>query len=199
LARIFLIAFGLAAIVSSTARAQTELVDSEWFPTGVGTSWTYRVPDGRVAVKVTKHEKQGEFVCARFETLDKGEVVAVQDVAVTADKVLRIAHDGEKVQPPLVLLTLPALKGKKWTVDSKMTSRGGSDTIQGTFATDEEDVKVPAGEFKKAIRVTGEITINGQATTIRSWYAPKFGLIKQRIILGTQIHEMELEKMEPPK
>ena len=197
--RIFWIVFVLAALVNSTARGQTELVSSEWFPTGVGTSWTYRVPDGKIIVKVTKHEKQGEFICARFETLDKGEVVAVQDVAVTADKVRRVAHDGEKVQPPLELLPLPAAKGKKWAIDSKMISRGGSDAIQGTFATDEEDVKVPAGEFKKAIRVTGEITINGQATTIRSWYAPKFGLIKQRIVLGTQIHEMELEKMEPPK
>jgi len=190
---------GLAALGASATRAQDDVADSDWFPTAVGMSWTYRVPDGKVVVKVAKHEIQSGTMCARIETLDKGEVVAVQDVAVTADKVLRVAHDGEKIEPPLLLLKLPAAKGQKWTVDSKMTDRSGTDLIRGSFMTAEEDVKVPAGEFKKAIRATAEITINGRATTIKSWYAPKVGLIKQRIITGAQTHEMELEKVELPK
>ncbi len=184
---------------ASPVLAQTEVFESEWFPAGVGMSWTYRVPDGKIIVKVTKHEKQGEFICARFETLDRGEVVAVQDVAVTPDKVLRLTHNGEKVEPPLQILMLPPTKNQIWNADSKMKSRSGIDAILGKFSTAEEDVKVPAGEFKKALRVTAELTINGRATTIKSWYAPKAGLIKQRIINGTQTHEMELEKLELPK
>ncbi len=199
LTRYFLLTLSLAAFAVTPVLAQSEVVETDWFPAGVGTSWTYRVPDGKITVKVTKHEKQGEFMCARFETLDKGEVVAVQDVAVTANRVQRVSHNGEKVEPPLQILMLPPTKGQIWNADSKMKSRSGTDAIQGNFSTAEEDVKVPAGEFKKALRVTAEITIDGRATTIKSWYAPKVGLVKQRIINGTQTHEMELEKVELPK
>jgi hypothetical protein len=199
LSRYFWLALGFVALGTSFAKAQDDVANSEWFPTGVGMTWTYQVPDGKITVKVAKHEKQSGMMCARFETLDKGEVVAVQHVTVTADKVLRVAHNGEKVEPPLVLLMLPAAKGQIWNADSKMTNRSGTDTIQGNCSTDIEDVKVPAGEFKKAIRVTAEITIDGRATTVKSWYASKVGLVKQRIINGTQIHEMDLEKVDQPK
>jgi hypothetical protein len=199
LSRNIIFALGFVVLAASRVSAEDEVGNSEWFPTAVGMTWTYRVPDGKITVKVAKHEKQSGMMCARFETLDKGEVVAVQHVALTADKVLRVAHNGEKVEPPLQLLMLPAMKGQIWNADSKMTNRTGTDAIQGTCKTDEEDVKVPAGDFKKAIRVTAEITIDGKTTTIRSWYAPKVGLVKQRIINGTQIHEMDLEKVDLPK
>jgi hypothetical protein len=193
------LASAIAVLCVLPLMAQGDVAESDWFPAAVGMSWTYRVADGKIVVKVTKHEKQSGLMCARFETIDKGEVVAAQDVAIDADKVLRVAHNGEKVEPPFMLMKLPAAKGQKWKVDSKMTSRSGSDVIQGKFATDEEDVKVPAGEFKNAIRVTADITIDGNMTSIKSWYAPKVGLIKQRIVIGTQSHVMELEKVEFPK
>jgi hypothetical protein len=189
----------VVAIWINSAKAQDDLAASDWFPAAVGTSWTYRLPDGKTIVKVTKHEKQDGVICARFETIEKGEVAAVQHIRVTSGAIQRMAHNGEKVEPPFLLLKVPAAKGQKWTVDSKIVERGSTVTVKGKCSTDEENVKVPAGEFKKAIRVTAELAINGEATTIKSWYAEKVGLIKQRITEGTHTNEMELEKMELPK
>ena len=67
------------------------------------------------------------------------------------------------------------------------------------MTTNEDDVKVPAGEYKKAIRVTAELTINGQPAKITSWYADKVGLVKQHVALAGESYELELEKVEFPK
>src|SRR5437879_3244971 len=105
----------LAFLSSPAAFAQTEVADSPWFPAQEGTAWTYRLPDRKVVVKVTKHEKQAGVMCARVETFDeKNEVVAVQHVAVSDKEARRVAHNGEKIEPPLVYLKLPAAKGESW-------------------------------------------------------------------------------------
>jgi hypothetical protein len=188
-----------AALCAAPALAQSEVATSAWFPAREGMAWTYRLAEKKLTVKVTKHEKQAGVMCARLETLDKDAVIAVQHVSVTADKVQRVAHNGEKVEPALLFLRLPPAAGQSWDVDSKMSSRSGTDVIQGSFTTSEEDVRVPAGEFKKAIRVMAELMINGRKTTVTNWYAEKTGLVKQRVVLPDQSYEMELEKMEIPK
>jgi hypothetical protein len=170
-----------------------------YFPTDDGAAWTYRLADRVVTVKVTKHEKQDGKPAARFETLDKGDVLAVEHVAVTDTAVVRLTHNGEKVAPPLTLLQLPPAKGQSWSVDSKVVSPFGSDEITGKFTTDEDDVKVPAGEYKKALRVTADLKIGGKPATIVSWYAEKVGLVKQRVEIDGNEHEMVLEKFELPK
>jgi hypothetical protein len=170
-----------------------------YFPTDEGTTWTYRLADRAVTVKVMKHEKQDGKPAARFETLDKADVLAVQHVAVTDKAVERLTHNGDKVAPPLTLLQLPAAKGQSWAVDSKIVSPFGTEEIAGKFTTDDDDVKVPAGEYKKALRVTADLKIGGKPATIVSWYAEKVGLVKQRVDIDGNEHEMVLEKFELPK
>jgi hypothetical protein len=187
-----------AAVCAGPAAAQTSVGDTPYFPAAEGTTWTYRVADGKVTVKVSKHEKQDGKMTARFETLT-ADVVAVQHIAVTDNLVTRVVHNGEKVTPPLTLLQLPLAKGQSWNVDSKITGRSGDDEIKGKATTDEEDVKVPAGEYKKAIRVTAELRINGFPARITTWYAEKVGMVKQRVEMDSNDHEMVLEKIELPK
>jgi hypothetical protein len=181
------------------ALGQDESGESAWFPTREGTTWTYRLAEKKITVKVTKHEKQAGVMCARLETHDRGDLIAVQHVAVTAGKVLRVAHNGEKVAPPLEFLQLPPGTGQSWRVDSKITSRGATDGIQGDFTTAADDIRVLAGEYKKAIRVTAELSINGRKATITNWYAEKVGLVKQHVVMPDQTYDMELEKVELPR
>lgn len=186
----------LAPLAVNAADAVTQ---SSWFPTAEDSSWTYQLADKKVTVKVTKHEKQAGQMTARFETLDKDDVVGVQHLAVTDKGVLRVTHNGEKVNPPLLLLQQPPAKGQSWEVNSTLTTRSGTDTITGKFTTDEEDIKVPAGEYKKAIRVTADLTINDRKLTVVAWYAEKTGMVKQRVVFNGQEQVMELIKAELPK
>ncbi len=69
----------------------------------------------------------------------------------------------------------------------------------GKFTAAEEDVKVGAGDFKKAIRINAELTIGGQKTTITSWYAEKVGLVRQVVAANGQRFLLELDKFEEGK
>jgi len=173
--------------------------DSSWFPMPEGGTWTYRLANKQVIVRVGKVEKQAGVTATRIETLDKSDIVSVQHLAIVGDELRRVAHDGEKLEPPLVLLKLPPVKAQAWDVKSTMTTRSGADKIEGKCTTDEVDVKVPAGEYKKAVRVTADLTINGKKVAVVSWYADNVGLVKQRLGIDVATHEMELEKAELPK
>jgi hypothetical protein len=137
--------------------------------------------------------------CAKLETVQNGGVIAVQQIAETPAGIVRVSHNGEKVTPPLLFLKGPAAKGQSWDVDSKIDSPSGTDAIKGKFSSDEEDVKVHAGEFKKAIRVKGELTINGKPATMTSWYAEKTGMVRQIISMDGQEYLLELERFIEPK
>ena len=191
----------VALLLAAPAFAQNDVADSPWFPAAEGTTWHYRAAGKKVVVKVTKHEKQAGVMCARFETLDKDSVIAVQHVAIDGKEVRRMAHNGEKLEPPLVLFKLPPARGQSWDVDSKMTNRSGTDTIAGKFTTDEDDGKSSwlPGPSRKLLRVTAELTIDGQKTTVVSWYEEKVGLVRQRITAGGNSFELELEKIDLPK
>lgn len=196
--RIVLVA---AVLVASPLGAQPHLADTPWFPVQEGTTWTYRLEGHRVVVRIAKPEKQGKIWCARVETLDKNEVVAVQHVAVTAEGISRVAHNGEKIEPPLLLLKLPPAKGQSWSVDSKLTNRSGFDSYQAKFTSEPIDLSVPAipSMTFQLVRVSTELKINGRALNVTSWYMEKVGLVKQRIVDGDRLQDMVLEKVEFPK
>ena len=109
--------------VAPAVPAQDKVAVSAHFPAAEGTAWTYKLGEKKITIRVTKHEKQASAMAARFDTFEKNDLLAFQHIAIAADAVKRVAHNGEAVTPPLVLLKVPPAKGQSWDVDSKMTSR----------------------------------------------------------------------------
>lgn len=189
----------IAFMLISTGVMQAEPPTSPWYPALINAAWHYRVGEKKLVVRVATHELQGKELCARLETSEDDAVRAVQHVSQTAAGIVRLSHNGEKVTPNLMFLKLPPTKGQSWDVDSKVESPSGAEMIKGKFTVDEDDVKVPAGEFRKIIRVKGELKINDKAVTITSWYAERFGMVRQTVSVDNQEYLLELEKFEEGK
>lgn len=191
------VSIALAVLLVGSLRAQP--TSSPFFPTPLGAAWNYRLGEKKLSIRVAAHEKVGPLVCAKLETVQNGAAIAVQQVTQTAAGIVRVSHDGEQVLPPVLFLKLPTVKGQSWEVDSKIDSPSGTDLIKGKFVAEEDDVKVPAGEFKKSIRVKADLTINGKSVTLTSWYAEKVGMVRQIIAIDGQDYLLELDKFVEAK
>jgi hypothetical protein len=203
--------FVCLALLPATAKlaAQDKLKETPYYPLQVGTIWHYRGGDGKFIVRVVKHEKVGDTLCALLETKRDGKVVGSEHLAVAADGVYR--HDltamqpqtdpndknktvGQAVtqtlKPPLLVLKLPPKKGDTWKVDSK----GEGKTFRGGFRVDEQEIKVAAGTYKTFRVASQDVEVNSLKTNIQTHFAEGIGIVKQVIEVGDAKVEIELEK-----
>lgn len=152
-------------------KPQTDLLG----PTAVGTKWVFVLNGVATTNEITA-----------IKEVDGGKLVTVERApeggGLRFGEVLRVSADGlalvegpvgKRVDPPRVLLKLPAKAGDKWVNrlrDGKLTI---SCTVRGM-----EKIKVPAGEFE-ALRVDEEYD-KGQGVFLRasSWYASGVGAVK---------------------
>jgi hypothetical protein len=204
-----LICLGTAAGLT----AEDKLTETPYYPLQVGTTWHYKVGDGRFTIRVAKHEKVGDTLCARLEVTRDGKVIGWQHLAATADGVYchdltyrapkgdaETGKDGErdvtqKPKPPIQMLKLPPKKGEGWKVDSKDDGR----TFRGAYQIDEKEVKVPAGSYKAVCVTSQDLEVNGLKPTITTYYASDVGMVKLVIQEGKVTTEIELEKFEAGK
>lgn len=194
--------------------AEDKIAETSHYPLQVGTTWHYKAGESKFTVRVAKHEKVGDTLCARLEVTRDGKLVGSQHLAVTADGVY--CHDltyrapktdsaadkgGEREvtqtpKPPILLLKLPAKKGDKWKVDSK----GDGTNFRGAYQIDVQEVKVPAGSDSKAIVVTSQdLEVNGLKPVITTYYASGIGMAKQVIQEGNVTTTIELVGFEMGK
>jgi hypothetical protein len=171
---------------------------SVYFPTAVGTTWKYRVGENHYSVKVTKHEKIGNLMCARLEMVVNKKTVMTEHIAVTSDAIVRAAFDGKALNPPFPILKLPPRDGdtwKSWTVESKMDGQ----TFKGTLkAGEQKDLKVIDTKYPSVVTVTGkDLEVNGAKMNLTYYFAEKFGMVRQVTELAGQKIVVELEKFEP--
>ena len=170
------------------------------YPLKVGSTWTYRVGENRYEVKISKIEPVGAAKCARLDMIINGKAASYEDVAIGTDKdgvsaVMRYTFEGKKATPPIPFLLLPADK-TSWRVESKIDGQ----TLKGTFRKTTEDVKVPAGTYPKAVKVSSDnLKVNGADLAVTWWFASGVGLIKQEADLAGQRVVIELEKYEAGK
>jgi hypothetical protein len=190
----------LAAVAVS---AEGKLTQTPYYPLQVGTTWHYKSGDATFTIRVTRHEKVGEVLCARLEVNREGKVVAWQHLAVTAEGVY--SHDlteqraGKAIvqtpKPPMLVLKLPPKKGDAWKVDSKANGK----TFRGAFRIDEEKIKVAAGDYE-TVRVTSQdLEVNALKPILTTYYARGVGMVKQVIQVGEVTTVIELEKFEAGK
>ena len=170
------------------------------FPLKVGATWIYRVGENTYTTKLTKFEPVGKTECARLDMTINGKAASFEHVAIGTDKdgvssVMRYTFEGKQASPPITFLQLPADK-TSWRVESKLDGQ----TLKGTFRKTEEDVKVPAGDYKKAVKVSSDgLKVNNVDLTVTWWFVSGVGLVKQEADLAGQRVIIELEKYEPGK
>lgn len=187
-------------LLAADVRAQDKLAETYYYPLRVGTAWHYKAGEVKITVRVAKHEKVGDVLCARLETTRDGKVVGSEHLSVTSDGVYR--HDltqtdasGKSVthtpKPPIRVLQLPPKKGDTWKVDTNIA--------RGSFTVEEREAKVPAGTYKCLCVLSKDLEVNGFKPSITSYYAKDVGMVKQVIQEGSSTSEIVLEKFEAGK
>lgn len=189
-----------------------------YFPTKLGTRWTYRVqgqPD-LVYLLAAKQESLGDQVCVRMDLkvdliaamTDKVALVtsgafipvgrtrfvtvSTEYVAPLKDGIYRFMIDGDLISPPVNFLQAPVKAKDQWKNEFKIKDKKG----KVTYTADFEDVDVPAGKYKDALLITGLTFDNGAITKMQNWYAPNVGMVKQLITSGKEETLLELIKVE---
>jgi hypothetical protein len=168
---------------------------SDYYPLAVGSAWTYDANGEEIQVKVVKREKVGGVLCARLETIVKGEVVSTEHVAVQKDGLYRYTTNGQAITPPLRFLKLPCKKGDTWKADCKVSDQA----VAVEFALDEGEVKVPAGKYKAVIARTTKAKVSGVEMKMAAWYARGVGVVRTTVTVGGQEVTAELKKFTPAK
>jgi hypothetical protein len=204
----------LLCLPALQSAAQEKLKETPYYPLQVGTTWHYRVGEGKIVVRVVNHEKVGDVLCALIETTRDGKVAGSEHLAVTADGVYRYdisyplplnpadarakSKTGseavkESFKPPILVLKLPPKKGDSWKIDCK----GQGKAFRGSYKVDDEkEITVPAGKYKTFVVVSQDLegTSLKPAPTITTYYADGIGMVKQLIEIGTDKAEIVLEK-----
>lgn len=184
----------LLTLCVGLARAQPPA--TPYYPVAVGATWTYRAGDNRFQIKVAEIKEVGGVTRAKLDLVVNDKVLSHEHVGVAKDGVYRYTFEGKEAKPPIKFLELPVKKGASWSVDSKVDGQA----LTGTFKCGEEDVKVPAGEYKKAVTITGkDIKANGVPLSITYYFAEKVGMVKQVVELAGQKVAIELEHFEAGK
>ena len=191
--------------------AQGKLQETPFYPLQVGATWHYRAGDGKFTIRVVKHEKVGDTLCALLETRRDGKVVGSEHLAVAVGGVYRLdltailrkpdPNDKSKtidvprtqtLKPPILVLKLPPKKDETWKVDSKSDGQ----TFRGAFRVEEQEITVPAGKYKTFAVRSQDLEINALKATITTYFAEGAGMVKQVIEIGDAKAVIELEKFE---
>jgi hypothetical protein len=189
----------LPLLLAPGVRAQEgKMPTSPWFPLAVGTTWVYKSGDSRFSLRVARHEKVDNVLCARVELLVDGKPTSYEHIGVTADGLYRYDFEGQEARPPIRFLKLPPGRGDTWAVDSAIGKE--KERLKGTFKTGEVDkFKVPAGTYPKVVTSSGQdLDANGMKLSVTYYFAEKVGVVKQVIDVAGQKIVIELEKFQPP-
>jgi hypothetical protein len=189
--------FAFAVIVCSapSTLADDKVPDSEYYPLKVGTTWDCKAAGQTAKVRVARHEKFGDKMCAVVEMEIGGAVVSSEYISVEKNGLYRHSLDGKKLDPPVKFLPLPPKDGDTWKAETKFA---GQD-LKAEFKTSFDDVKVAAGNYTKALLVTSAVELLGQKSKNKAWYAKGVGMVRAEMEIGGQIVVIEMEKFTPAK
>lgn len=167
-----------------------------YFPLKPKTKWTYKVQDQTIEVVVASTETSGNDELTKVDTLVNGKIVASEVYTVRSDGVFRVKVKDDKIDPPVMILKIPAKAGDTWDIKSKV----GTQTVSGTFKVKDvkEKIKVMDKEVE-AVLVEGEnLDVAGTKTTVRTWFVKDKGVVKLTYnIMGTE-SVLELTKFDEP-
>ncbi len=190
--RIFVIA---ALLLAWSPLLSAQEKTTTYLPLKVGYKWTFKIDLGGQAVdvsqKVVKVEKKDGREVATLETEVGGQTLAEQ-MASDERGVFRYSFQGVPVDPPIQALKLPFKKGETWEAKFSVQGQEFKSTMKSEA---EEEVTVPAGKYK-AVIVSSQMDLGAQQITVKSWFAPNVGIVKQVFDLGGASGTSELVKFE---
>ena len=206
-----------------TAAPLAVVFGGDMIPTADGTSWRYDMTeeigkgldlrnaktdaDGKIRLQVLYRIDGTENVdgkdLLKFEMHRGGAITNTDFLTINEQGIIcwaRINLDGElvKFSPPQTMIASPLLKGASWDFDGQA---GELKVHQHYDVLGEEDIEVPAGEFR-AFHIRGEQT-SPSRTTIDRWFAGGVGMVKDvttmRAAKGDLLQRISLELVERPK
>lgn len=172
-----------------------KITESSYCPLQVGNTWKYKFGENFVTYKVAGHEKVGGVLCAKVEMILDKKPTSYEHLAVTKEGLCRFSFEGKELKPPVCFLKLPPKKGATWKVDSK----GGSETLKGSFKAGEAEVKVPAGTYKAVSVASQDLEAGSVKPNVTYYFAENVGLVKEVIQLKDQKIILELVSFEAGK
>lgn len=186
--------------LASGLSGQDAAPDTPYFPLKVNTRWVYKVKgqDLQLTMTVRKYEKlDNRILCAVIETEQEGKVIASEYVRAEKDGIYRMQMQGQKVEPPVLILRTPPKEGETWKVESKVMGQ----VVKGTFTMSKEPVvKVAAGQFNSVFVVRGnDFEAAGQKVSTTYWFDEKIGMVKQEAVVQGNKVELELVKFDAPQ
>jgi hypothetical protein len=169
--------FFIARSVGEGAPSRTP---AYYFATAVGTKWTYESDDGTWSETVTEvdsrdGEKIVSIVHGRADELN-------WKVAVSINGLSRIQCRGDKDDPPVCWLKLPAKVGETW----RPWGDKSTDTAE---VVGFEDVEVPAGKFHAVLVKTTVHPVSGFDWSYIRCFAPGIGLVK--LVTGDRVQVLK--------
>jgi hypothetical protein len=175
-------------------KAPKAKASADYYPLKVGSTWEYRVGKQKATVRVLREETMDNDTVAVLETTLDGKKIT-ERVGVKADGVYRYSGEGVDYKPPLRFLKLPPEDGETWEVKSQ----GAGLEIAGTFKAGEEEVTVAAGQYEAVTSSCAEFRIDSARLSMKYWFVPRIGMVKQQLKIGDREVLIELEKYTPAK
>jgi hypothetical protein len=196
-------------------KPQPKLLEEPLYPLKEGQRWVYKVTDHKAKEGKKNHqvtatvaqqdihrikapdpkaggaEVQVPYVGFTLRIAGGGKTLD-EEVFVKEDGVYRISAAGKQINPPLCILKRPVQKGTSWGVESQSENA----VLQGTFKADEEDVQVPAGNYRALVVRSRDFQFGSQKMELDCWYAKGVGMVKQHLRVGNHDVTLELEKIE---
>ena len=168
----------------------------DYYPLKAGTKWVYKVGEVLVTVKVAGDEKGGGTA---LETLVNDKKVATEVIQMTPEAIVRNKINSSEIKPAVAILKLTggkATKGDKWTVNSTIQGQ----TVKGDFTTTDDKAAVEVnGQKYTAVAVEGEFDIAGTKTSVKYYFAPGVGIVKQSYSIQGNEAVLELKEFTPGK
>ena len=150
-------------------------------PVAVGTGWILQDEMGEMAIRIGVRRTVSGQDCYRVDWIDATLNLPYQSElwSVTGDGVYAVGRHvlGRDLpfEKPYKLLSRTPKAGEKWQASLAMP--GHAETLSLSVGADEE-VATPAGTFRAT-----PLTLVGETLTIRRWYAPRVGLVREASIL----------------
>jgi eukaryotic-like serine/threonine-protein kinase len=160
------------ALLDTPARELT----SAFFPLEKGRTWVYRSAIGDlITIHARRSNQSKESKFWELETIINGKLTQTEQIEIDGDGVYRETSTPSLRKPGMRILPLPAQAGDAWTFKSKA---GPLAAMSGEGVTRVEDVRVPAGEYKKTIVAEMRTWKAGGENLQTVWYATGVGPVK---------------------
>lgn len=183
--------------LGTSAAAQGQSPDANYYPLALGNSWTYwgagSKKKGKIFIEVIKAETVND---AQWFTLDghfHGRYIGSEILRVTKDGIFRHRAGGEDLDPPLPVLKFPVKDGDRWEWHGWVKGQ----SVKVITSVKLEEIKSDDGTHHIAIVDATIKSKRGIRIPARAWYVPNVGMTKMVMNVGLETVVAKLQEFEP--